>query len=109
GSSSVGDGTPEARAHRVAGELLHRAAVPLDRGPRLLEVPNHDLPYGLRIDPLAKGRRADHVAEEQRRLLAPLGRTRGQRLAATRAKARVVGVFPAALWARAHGGKVRAP
>jgi hypothetical protein len=58
----------------IADELLHRAAVALDRATHPVEVREHQVPHRLRVHPLAQGRRARHVAEEERRELAALGR-----------------------------------
>ena len=81
--------------HRVADELLHRPAVPLDDRLRRLEVARHHPPQALRIDPLAERRRAGDVAEEHRHDLAHLARRGrlGQRRAAGVAEARAVPVL----------------
>jgi hypothetical protein len=60
----VNDRDAEDRHHRVADELLDRAAVPLDRGACDVEVAAHDRPQCLRIDALAERSRAADVAEE---------------------------------------------
>ena len=56
----------EHRHHRVADELLHRAAVRLDDPPHPLEVTRQERLQRLRIDRLAERRRADDVAEQHR-------------------------------------------
>ena len=58
----------------VADELLDRAAVRLDRGLHLLEVPRHHLPQRLRVDPLGQPGRVHHVAEQHRHRLPQLTR-----------------------------------
>ena len=55
--------------HRVAGELLDRAAVLLDAGRGLIEVLAHAAPDDLGIDSAHEGRRVDQVDEEHRREL----------------------------------------
>ena len=54
----------EHRHHRVADELLHRAAVRLDDRLHPLEVAGQQRLQRLRIDGLAERGRADHVAEQ---------------------------------------------
>ena len=67
-------GDPEHRHHRVADELLHRAAVRLDDRLHPLEVAGQQRPQRLRIRRLAQRRRAGHVAEQHRHRLAHLPR-----------------------------------
>ena len=50
--------------HRIADELLDRAAVSLDRGPRGVEVASHHGTRRLRVETLGAGGRARHVAEQ---------------------------------------------
>ena len=50
--------------HGVADELLDRAAVPLDRGARDVEVARHQRAQRLGVEPLAERGRAGDVAEE---------------------------------------------
>src|SRR5207248_3918972 len=50
--------------HRVADELLDRAAVPLERRAHLLEVARHDPANRLGVDPLAAPGGVDDIAEE---------------------------------------------
>ena len=59
-------GHPEHGHDRVADELLHRAAVALERGLDGLEVPPHDVAKELRVEALAEGRRAGDVGEQDR-------------------------------------------
>ena len=94
----VRDRDAEHRHRRVADELLHRAAVPLDDQPDLLEVAAHRAPHRLRIEPLPERRRPAHVAEDDRHDLAHLARRRHRReRRATRAAEREpVRALPAA-------------
>ena len=62
----------EHRHHRVADELLHAAAVPLDDPLHPLEVAGEQRPQPLRIERLAERGRAGQVAEENRHRLALL-------------------------------------
>ncbi len=55
---------PEDRHHCVADELLDRAAVPLQCGTGILEVPRLDCPQRLRVEPVARARVAGEIAEE---------------------------------------------
>ena len=52
--------------HRVADELLERAAVLRDYRPGGLEVGGQDLAHVLRIEPFGEGREADQVDEQHR-------------------------------------------
>ena len=70
-------GDAEHRHHRVADELLHRAAVPLDRLRHGVEVAHHDAPERLGVQALAERRGARHVAEDDGDGLAYLGGRRG--------------------------------
>ena len=63
-SSSCTVGHAEDRHHRVADELLHGPAVPLDDRLRRLEVACHHPPQALRVEPLPECGRAGDVAEE---------------------------------------------
>jgi hypothetical protein len=56
----------EDRHHRVADELLHRAAVRLDRAPYRVEVTRHQRAVGLGVELAREPRRLDQVAEENR-------------------------------------------
>ena len=60
--------------HRVADELLHRAAVPLDDRLHPLEVAREQRAQRLGVEPLAERRRAGDVAEEDGDDLALLAR-----------------------------------
>jgi hypothetical protein len=64
----------EHRHHRVADELLDRAAVPLERRLHSVEVARHHLPERLGIESLAELRRADDVGEDDRHDLPRLAR-----------------------------------
>ena len=94
----VDRGHPEHRAHRVADELLDAAAVPLDRLPRLGEVPLEQGTQHLRVVALAERRRSDEVAEQHRHDLPRLvgGSGRPQLCPAVRAEGGVRGAAPAA-------------
>jgi hypothetical protein len=87
----VGDRDAEHGHHRVADELLDRAAVMLEHGAHLREVPAHDGAQGFRVEPLAEGRRTGDVRKQDRDRLANLVRRLGlgERRAAGVAKARV--------------------
>ena len=54
----VSDRDAEHRHHRVADELLHRAAVPFHDQPDLLEVPAHRAPHRLGVEPFPERGRA---------------------------------------------------
>jgi len=56
----------EDRHHGVANELLHRAAVPLEDSPRILEIAAHRGPHGLGVESLPERGRARQVAEDDR-------------------------------------------
>ena len=60
----VRDGDAEDGHDRVADELLDRAAVALEDGAQVLEVPAHARAERLGVGRLAEARRADEVAEE---------------------------------------------
>src|SRR5439155_1427491 len=60
----VHDRHAEDRHHRVADELLHRSAVPLDHVRHRLEVAGHHAAQRLRVEALAERSRAGDVAEE---------------------------------------------
>ena len=79
---------PEHGHHRVADELLDRAAVPLDDRLHPLEVARQQSAQRLRIRPLAQRRRTGDVAEEHRDDLANFPRRSSglQRTAALRAE-----------------------
>src|SRR5436190_8693872 len=63
-SSSCATGVPPDRHHRVADELLHRAAVERDQPLAGLEITGEELAYLLRVAPLGKRRETDQVGEE---------------------------------------------
>jgi hypothetical protein len=54
----------------IADELLHDPAVPLDRHPHLVEVPQHERADGFGIESLAHLGGTSDVAKEHRRQLA---------------------------------------
>jgi hypothetical protein len=60
------DRYPEDSHDRVADELLDGPAVALENDAKILEIPTHPRTERLRIGRLAKSRRADKVAEENR-------------------------------------------
>ena len=73
----VHDRHAEDRHHRIADELLDRAAVALDDLLHLLEVAGQERPQRLRVEPLAQRGRAGDVAEQHRHRLALLALRRG--------------------------------
>ena len=70
----VRDRRAEDGHHRVADELLDRAAVPLDLGAQLRVVRRERRADVLRVEPLGACRRADEVGEEDRHDLPLLAR-----------------------------------
>ena len=66
----VHDRSAEHGHDRVADELLHRAAVMLERHAHLVEVAGEHAPHQLRVARLAEARRARDVAEDDRHRLA---------------------------------------
>ena len=102
----VRDGDPEDRHHRVADELLHRAAVTLEDDAQILEVAAHACAQRLGVRRLAERGRADEVAEEHGDDLALLARglsRSGQLGSARAAEARVAPVLAPAVRASRHG------
>ena len=101
----VRDRHAEHRHHRVADELLHRAAVPFDHEPDLLEVAAHRAPHRLRVEQLAECGRPCHVAEDDGHRLADVapGRPRPELRAAGAAKAEPFRILLAAGLAGRHG------
>jgi hypothetical protein len=55
---------PEDGHDRIADELLHRAAVPLEHAPQRVEVAALDAAPGLEIEALGERRRVHDVAKE---------------------------------------------
>ena len=103
-------GRAEERHHRIADELLHRAAETLELGPDPLVVAGEQRADVLRVEALRLGRRADQVAEEhgddlpllpRRRRRARESRTAGA------AEAEVVRALTPAVRTRHHGESVR--
>ena len=84
----VQHGHAEDRHHRVADELLDRAAVCLDDSLHPLEVAREQRPQRLRIRRLAQRGRAGHVAEQHRHRLSLLACRRAQSRTAPRSKGR---------------------
>ncbi len=99
---------PPDRHHRVADELLDRAAVALDQRPRRLEVARQQLPRLLRIPALGRGREPDQVGEQDRHEAPLRGRCRrlGRRCGGRR---RLRAERRAALAAELHRRRVRRP
>ena len=62
-SSSCNSGTPNTAMHGIADELLHRAAVTLDRLAHGLEVARHHSAIDLGIEVRCEPRRIDEIAE----------------------------------------------
>ena len=96
-------GRAEGSHHRVADELLHGAAGPLDLSRhRLVEAVEHR-PGALGIQGICQRSRAHEIGEEHRHELALLARRGGLgRRGADRTEARVSGKVGAALCARRH-------
>ena len=94
----------EDRHHRIADELLHRAAVPLDDGLGCLEVARQHAAQALRVEPLAERSRSRDVAEEHGDGLPLLARCRGagERRGALVAEPCSVGVLVTAVRADRH-------
>ena len=104
----VQHGHAEHRHHRVADELLDRAAVRLDDSLHPLEVPREQRPQRLRIRRLAQCGRAGHVAEEHRHRLSLLscGRRRLERRRAVGAEAEIAFALTAAARTDLHRPKL---
>ena len=71
----VREGRAEHRHHRVADELLHHAAEPLDAVAELLVVPPVQIPDVFGVGAIRALRRADHVDEQHRDELPLIVRT----------------------------------
>ena len=99
----------EHRHHRVADELLHRAAVRLDDRLHPLEVARQQRPQRLRVGRLAQRRRTGDVAEQHRDGLADFARDcrRRKPRATAVAKARPDRVLPPATRADEHELRLR--
>ena len=102
---------PEHGHHRVADELLDRAAVARDLGAHRVEVAGHRLAQRLGVELLAEARRSLQVAEENRDELSHLLRRYGgrERRSAEAAQAELRGIFLPAIWAKLHVNQCRAP
>jgi hypothetical protein len=105
----VSDRHPKDSHHRVADELLHRAAVRLDNPLHTLEIPSQQRPQRLRIRRLAEFCRTGDVAEQHRHRLALLAAVAGQRRGAEPAELEAVGVFLAAGGTSCHRASLRRP
>ena len=95
--------------HRVADELLHRSAVPLQHAAHLVEPACHHAAEGFRIELLPETRRVGDVAEDDRHGLARRGHRAGgggERRAAGRAVASRRLVLLAASGTCGHGQSV---
>ena len=98
---------PECTDHRVADELLDRAAMPFDRGAHRSEVAVQDASEDLGIRSLSEVRRADEVAEQRSHDAPTWGAfVCRQSLAAGVAESRRVRIRGAARLTRLHGGSV---
>ena len=86
----VRNGNAEDSHHRVADELLDRAAVPLEDRAEVREVAAHARPKRLGIGRLAERGRSDEVAEENGDDLARLALRRGDAPARRRTRCRIV-------------------
>ena len=60
----MSDGRPEQGHHRVAHELLHRAAVTLEFGPKTEVVGRNQRVHILRVEPLGSRGEPDQVGED---------------------------------------------
>ena len=91
----VQHGHAEDGHHRVADELLDRAAVRLDDPAHALEVASEQTAHRLRVGRLAEGGRTCHVAEDDCDRLPYLdgGRGSGQRRTALEAELRPVRIL----------------
>ena len=98
----VRDRNPEHGHHRVADELLHRAAVALDDRLHPLEVAGKQRPDRLRVGRLPERRRADDVAEEDGHDLALLRRPCDRRCPALGAELEGLGGLVAANGTSGH-------
>ena len=101
-SSSCADRDPEHSHHRVADELLHRAAVALDDRLHPLEVAGKQRPDRLRVGRLPERRRADDVAEQDGHDLALLRRPCDRRCPALGAELERLGGLVAANGTNGH-------
>src|SRR5581483_12267724 len=97
---------PEDRNHRVADELLDRAAVLFDRMVGGLREAAKDLPVRLRIEAVADPGRADEIAEENRHPPPRLAARSGQGRRAAEAEPCVRGVRLAASRTGLHAASV---
>jgi hypothetical protein len=102
-------GQPEDRHHRVADELLDRAAVALELGAHGVEVPRHHLAQRLRVERLPEARRAFQVGEDDRDRLPNLlvRHHRRERRPAVPAEPELRRVLLATSRANLHRGSVR--
>jgi hypothetical protein len=101
----VQDRDAEHGHHRIADELLNRAAMALDHCLHRFEVAGHHPAQALRVEALAERGRAGHVAEEDSDRLSQFaggGLLRGERGGAAPAEAKTVRVFSAATRADQH-------
>jgi hypothetical protein len=101
----VEDGNAEDGHDRIADELLHRAAVPLQDGAHLLEVAAQDPTKRLRVEAFTEGGRAGDVGENDGDCLpnVPLDRSaRRKRRRAGQAEPRELRVLLAAGAANGH-------
>ena len=102
----VRDRRAEHRHHRVADELLDRAAVALELGAQARVVRREHRAHVLRVEPFGARRRADEVGEEDRDDLPLLARRRRlgrERGAAHPAEAEALRVLLSAGRTRLHG------
>jgi hypothetical protein len=101
----VQDRDTEHGHHRIADELLNRAAMALDRCLHRFEVAGHHLAQALGVKPLAERGRAGHIAEDDSDCLsqfAAAGLLHRERGGAPPAEARTVRVLGAAIRADQH-------
>jgi hypothetical protein len=106
GSSSWTTGAPKSRHHRVADELLDRAAVALELRAEARMVRRQQSAHVLRVELFGPRGEADEVDEHDRDDLSLLARLRGLRdeqRAAHPAVPELVRILPTARRARRHG------
>ena len=94
---------PEHRHHRIADELVHRAAVRFDDPLHSLEVASEHSLERFRIDRLPKRRRADHVAEQHRHHL-PVTADRHEPQARTSTRPRLASAGSHRCWSESNRG-----
>ena len=108
----VGDGRAEQRHHRVADELLHRAAETLELPAQVLPIRREQRSHVLWIEPFCLRRKPNEVGEQHGdhlALLAPLLDRGNQRRSASVAEPRIGGVLVPASGAGRHTASLGKP